>query len=52
MKKEIIHFSKKPCFSFATACGIRYYQLPKTRGIRNKVTCKRCKATKRFKKIK
>jgi len=53
MKKEIVHFSWLPWW-IISACGCerkRFVQL-KITDIRNKVTCKRCKATKRFRKIK
>lgn len=55
-KKQIIHFSFFHGLTGLTACGAdlqsRFSLDLKITDYRNKVTCKNCKATKRFRKIK
>jgi len=50
-KKQIVHFPLEYRYTFMAACGKYGYHI-KITDHRNRVTCKRCKATKRFRKVK
>jgi len=53
-KKETVHFTFISGYPGLADCGvdIDVHRDVKTTDCRNRVTCKRCKATKRFRKIK
>jgi len=57
MKKQKVHFSIYHCCVAFPACGADICSGQSGRNLkvtdnRKKVTCKRCKATKRFRKVK
>ena len=49
--KETMHYSWRRRV-YMTACGSEVYNTLKITDVRSRVTCKRCKRTKRWRKIK